>query len=48
MIWGSTDMVLDTLKRRGVHATFFVIGIYAKQHPRLLHRILQEGHTLGR
>jgi len=44
---GSTDVLLDGLKERGVKATFFVIGVYAEQNPELIKRIDAEGHLLG-
>lgn len=42
-----TARVLDLLKRRGVHATFFVVGERARQHPELIHRMVAEGHTVA-
>ncbi len=47
---GPTDLtpkVLDVLKEYGVHATFFVLGSKAKQHPELLKRMIEEGHAIG-
>jgi peptidoglycan-N-acetylglucosamine deacetylase len=43
----STPAVLDALLEAGVHATFFVIGQKAEQHPELLRRIVEEGHDVG-
>ncbi|GAA4712669.1 polysaccharide deacetylase family protein [Brevibacillus fulvus] len=42
-----TPKVLDQLKKAGVHATFFVIGNRAEQHPDLIKRMIQEGHVIG-
>jgi peptidoglycan/xylan/chitin deacetylase (PgdA/CDA1 family) len=42
-----TPNVLDILKRKGVHATFFVVGTRAKKHPDLVRRIHREGHVIG-
>ena len=42
-----TPMILDTLRSRGVPATFFVIGENAEIHPELLKRELREGHEIG-
>ena len=44
---GSTDVLLDGLKERGVKVTFFVIGIYAEKNPDLVKRIDDEGHLIG-
>ncbi len=42
-----TPIVLDTLKRHGVPATFFTIGIHAHAHPDLVRRAHDEGHEIG-
>lgn len=42
-----TPLVLDELRRLDVRATFFLIGERARAHPRLVHRILAEGHAIG-
>lgn len=42
-----TPMVLDALKRRGVRATFFTIGIHARAYPDLVRRARDEGHEIG-
>ena len=44
---GSTERLLDILKRKGVHATFFVVGRNANANPQVLRRIRDEGHTIG-
>lgn len=42
-----TPDVLDTLKSRGVNATFFIIGENALREIPLTRRIMAEGHELG-
>lgn len=42
-----TPAILDTLRSRGVKATFFVIGRQADAYPILLRRIVREGHEVG-
>lgn len=44
---GKTDRILDTLKKNGVKATFFVTGQQAEKHPDLIRRMAAEGHTIG-
>ncbi len=39
--------ILDILKEKGVHATFFIIGENGAANPRLVQRMLAEGHDLG-
>jgi peptidoglycan/xylan/chitin deacetylase (PgdA/CDA1 family) len=43
----ATPLILDTLRDRGVHATFFVLGSHAERWPELVRRISHEGHQLG-
>ena len=42
-----TPKILDILKAKGVHATFFIIGENGAANPRLVQRALAEGHDLG-
>lgn len=42
-----TPQVLDVLKAKKVHATFFVVGTRSSKHPDLVNRIHREGHNLG-
>ena len=42
-----TADILDVLQRRGVAATFFVVGARAFDRPDLLRRMYQEGHEVG-
>jgi polysaccharide deacetylase family protein (PEP-CTERM system associated) len=43
----TTDLALDLLARRGVTATFFVLGWIAERHPRLVGRIVGAGHEIA-
>src|SRR6201991_4395728 len=43
----TTPQVLAALARECVHATFFLIGKPASEHPALVRRIAAEGHTIG-
>ena len=42
-----TEDLLDLLKDRGVHATFFVLGHRATQAPQIVGRLAAAGHTIG-
>jgi len=44
---GSTDVLLDGLKERGIKVTFFVIGKCAEKNPELVKRMDEEGHLVG-
>lgn len=44
---GYTSKILDTLKRKNVHAVFFVLQDYAEKNPELVQRMIDEGHTVG-
>jgi peptidoglycan/xylan/chitin deacetylase (PgdA/CDA1 family) len=44
---GFTPRVLDVLRRYGVRATFFCIGLHANAYPELVARIVDEGHGIG-
>jgi len=41
-----TAKILDLLKSKQVKATFCVVGVMARDHPALIRRIVNEGHTL--
>src|SRR6202034_2808885 len=43
----TTSRVLAALAHECVHATFFLIGRSASEHPDLVRRIAAEGHTIG-
>ena len=45
--YGCTPQILDTLKEKGVKATFFVTEPYAKAQPELVQRMIDEGHEIG-
>ncbi|WP_341281098.1 polysaccharide deacetylase family protein [Paenibacillus sp. FSL H8-0537] len=42
-----TPAILDILKKKGVKATFFVVGVQVKKDPDVLKRIVDEGHEIG-
>jgi len=42
-----TPRVLELLARRGLRATFFLVGRKAESYPELVRAILEAGHTLG-
>lgn len=42
-----TPQLLDGLKERGVHATFFLLGQYANESPEIVKRMKEEGHLIG-
>ena len=44
---GTTSALLDGLSRRGVHATFFIIGENVEGNEELLLRMEREGHQIG-
>ena len=44
---GSTEKILDTLKKHQVPAAFFLVGNYLQQNPDLVRRMADEGHTVG-
>lgn len=43
----NTPRLLDMLKKRGVKATFYVVGNMVKNRPDLLKRMIDEGHEIG-
>ena len=42
-----TDRLLDVLKAKRIHATFFLVAEQAQQYPELVRRMAAEGHTVG-
>ena len=42
-----TPKILDILKRANVKAAFFLVGANAERYPRLVRRIVNEGHEIG-
>ena len=43
----ATPLILQTLREKGVRATFFVLGSHAERWPELVRRISHDGHQLG-
>lgn len=44
---GNTEMILDALKKHKAPATFFVVGNFLKSEPKLIQRMVEEGHIVG-
>ena len=42
-----TPEILDILAEYGVPATFFMVGSNARAYPRLVSRVIREGHEIG-
>ena len=42
-----TPKILDVLKKKGVKATFFLIGVEVEKYPGVAKRIFDEGHEIG-
>lgn len=42
-----TEQILEILDKHDVKATFFVVGINVKRYPKIIKRIMNEGHSLG-
>lgn len=42
-----TDRLLSLLERHNAHATFFVLGLTAEQHPALVRRLVEAGHEIA-
>jgi peptidoglycan-N-acetylglucosamine deacetylase len=42
-----TPELLDLLESHGAHATFFMLGKCAQEHPEIVDRVIQEGHEVG-
>jgi peptidoglycan/xylan/chitin deacetylase (PgdA/CDA1 family) len=42
-----TPRLLDLLAKHHIHATFFVVGENAAEHPEILQRAVREGHEIG-
>ncbi|MCL2790311.1 MAG: glycosyltransferase [Desulfobulbus sp.] len=42
-----TPQILDILKEKNVKATFFMIGANMERYPKIVQRILAEGHMIG-
>ena len=44
---GNTEIILDVMKDKGVHAVFFVTSHYAANQDELIKRMINEGHIIG-
>ena len=44
---GSTEKILDTLKKQQVPAAFFLVGNYIEKNADLVRRMAEEGHIVG-
>ena len=44
---GVTDWVLDELAKRGLSATFFMVGDNVRKHPSLANEVVAAGHQVG-
>ena len=44
---GSTEQILDTLKKHEVSAAFFLVGNYIEKNADLVRRMVNEGHIVG-
>jgi peptidoglycan/xylan/chitin deacetylase (PgdA/CDA1 family) len=44
---GATAKVLSLLRKKHVHATFFVLGAQARAHPAIVRRMLADGNAVG-
>jgi peptidoglycan/xylan/chitin deacetylase (PgdA/CDA1 family) len=42
-----TEKILDILKSKGIHATFFLIGKNVEKYPQIAKRIVDEGNMVG-
>lgn len=42
-----TDRLLDLLKAKKAHATFFLVAEQAQRNPELVRRMAEDGHTVG-
>ena len=43
----STPFILDTLRKFGIKATFFMVGDNVRKYPKLYEQIVAEGHQVG-
>ncbi len=42
-----TEILLEIFRRHRVHATFFTLGIVAREHPELVRTIVEQGHEIA-
>lgn len=47
--WGAEDIpeILSTLEAHNVHATFFMLGVWAEKNPEMVKLIYEKGHEIG-
>ena len=43
----ATERLLDVFAQAGVHNTFFTLGWIAERHPRLIQRMIKDGHEVA-
>lgn len=43
----ATPFILETLRERGIKATFFLVGDNVRKHPELYEQIKRDGHSIG-
>ena len=43
----NTDRILEVLDEEGVKATFFIVGWVAKENPKMVRRIAEQGHEIA-
>ncbi|GEM_PF-3301553 len=46
-VLGATPRTLAALHDRGIHATFFVTGLFASRYPGVVRQMVADGHELG-
>lgn len=44
---GQTRQILNTLRQRGIKTTIFLTGLFMKQNPMLVRRMVADGHEIG-
>jgi len=44
---GPTPRLLDVLRQKQVHSTFFLTGLWARQNPMLVQQIVEDGHEVA-
>lgn len=44
---GTTDILLQGLRERGVHATFFLIGKQIEENEKIIKQMAEDGHLIG-
>ncbi len=44
---GTTEKILETLKKEDIKATFFLIGVQLNSHPEVAKKVLADGHEIA-